>query len=141
MARRPLPAFLSAALLAALAGCAAFARRMEPMEWARDLHARGEFPLDAEQRLYLGRSRALPMKAHFDDAAHGEIDFGDGLVLRVRDPGYAGGWATLALGDLDGDRVADLRFSAVLLPEGQRVNLAFLRRDAAWERYVLPDDL
>lgn len=68
----------------------------------------------------------------------GTVDYGDGLVLRLRSPVYRGGEAAVTWRDIDGDGTDDLLFRAVLVSDGRPLTVAFLRRPGRWERYVLP---
>ncbi|MEG1480438.1 MAG: hypothetical protein RSD41_05495 [Kiritimatiellia bacterium] len=128
-----------ALLLMSLSGCAVFfGSRVDLVQWARNVQESTTFPVEHCRTLDLGNLHQSTLRLTFSDATHGVFDFGNDLRLRICDPCFLGGWATIRLKDLDGDATDDLLFQATLLPEGTPVTVAFLWRPHAWEQYTLP---
>lgn len=116
-------------------------RRYALQRWARAVHADAtEYPVVAVRMVQLGKNDRLAVRLKLEDATHGTLDFGDGLVVNVLNPENENLWATVALEDADRDGVSDVRFATTLLPERQPVTAFFLRRPGSWEKFLLPID-
>lgn len=116
-------------------------RRYSLQRWARAVHASAEtYPVVDVRMEQMGKNDQLAVRLKFEDATHGTLDFGDGLIVNVLNPENEGLWATVAIEDADRDGVLDVRFATILLPEKQPVTAFFLRRPGSWEKFLVPLD-
>lgn len=116
-------------------------RRYALQRWAKSVHADAKnYPVVAVRMEQMGKNDQLAVRLKLEDATHGTLDFGDGLIVNVLNPENEGLWATVSLEDADRDGVLDVRFATTLLPDRQPVTAFFLRRPGSWEKYLVPLD-
>lgn len=126
-------------LLLLAAGCQSLLAPRETLgEWCRREAAQGPYPREVCHRERTASGNDYHFRLRVDAPAALQLDCGGGLVLKVADPQYAGGWAHVALADCDGDGWDDLHFTATLLPEQAPLEAFFLYRRNGWEHYLLP---
>lgn len=128
-------------MLLAVCGCRTMLS--EPDDIVNWIHAQiapeCHYPLTATRTLYLADHLKHPVTLTASDANHLSIDFGNNLILKLKDPQYQGEWAHIRLLDLDGDRIKDLEFITQFNDSQAPMTALFLYRPTEWERYLLPE--
>lgn len=96
------------------------------------------YPQNATKTLKLAPHIKQRISLFASDSSHVSIDFGQGLILKVKDPQYENGWASVQLVDIDADGIKDLDFSARFSNPSTLLKAVFIFRPNEWERYLLP---
>ncbi len=126
-------------LLVLTSGCYG-SRRDMAANWAQSVQEAGTFPITLTRFQPIAFNETITLTLTFTDAEHATLNCGNNLLLKLYDPSYLNGKADIYFEDADGDKRADLRFRAILLPENTPMHVIFLYRPTYWEKFILPVD-
>ncbi|MBQ9694594.1 MAG: hypothetical protein IJV69_07550 [Kiritimatiellae bacterium] len=109
-------------------------------EWAQtEFTPQTELPFSQSRKLVLGRKTAIHVILTATQADQLMIDCGFGLRVKLKDPQYKDGWATLTLCDVNQDDIDDLMFMAQFTDQPRPFRVVFILEPTGWTQYLLPD--